>query len=418
MKLDISEKFKLVWDFIKYLMHRYDHDGCRNSAAALTYTSLFAVVPLITMMYAMFSVVPAFQGLGDQVQELIFNNFIPESGTEIQQYLVKFSSQARTLSAAGVIILAVTAYMMLANIEYTFNKIWGTAGGRKGLSSFLLYWGVLSLGPLLIGLGLMMQTYLVSFRLMVDELDALGLLAFVFGYLPMFMTWLAFSLLFAAVPNCRVNIRYAAAGGLVTTILFELAKWVFGFAVSHTSFTSIYGAFAFFPIFLIWIYLSWMIVLGGAEFVRSLETFGTVWKGNRYPDLVVILIILWECWERQKSGLALSERDMLKSDVKEDHWRAIRDLLLKRKYLAQTTQGRYVLMRDLSQVTLWDLGRITSREIAELPNAGAMVTLQHYPWFPALRELLEKSNADVKEIFSPKVNELFQEQNNAEAGEQ
>ena len=154
--------------FLTYLVARFNRDGCRQSAAALTYMSLFAIVPMLTLMYSMFSLVPAFNEVGSQVEAFIFSKFLPSSGQEISQYLTEFSSQARKLSAAGVIILMVTSFLMLANIEKTFNHIWATTGSRKGLAGFLVYWAILSLGPLLLAAGMMMKTYLVSFQLIVD----------------------------------------------------------------------------------------------------------------------------------------------------------------------------------------------------------------------------------------------------------
>ena len=122
--------------FLVYAVRRFLGDGCPQSAAALTYMSLFAVVPMLTLMYSMFSLVPAFQELGGQVEEFIFSKFLPSRGQEITQYLSEFSNQARKLSVAGVAIILVTALLMLSNIEKTFNHIWATTGGRKGLAGF------------------------------------------------------------------------------------------------------------------------------------------------------------------------------------------------------------------------------------------------------------------------------------------
>ncbi|MDG2284093.1 MAG: YihY family inner membrane protein, partial [Alphaproteobacteria bacterium] len=160
---NISDHMVRGGHFLRYLVQRFNRDGCRQSAAALTYMSLFAIVPMLTLMYSMFSLVPAFNEVGSQVEAFIFSKFLPSSGQEISQYLTEFSSQARKLSAAGVIILMVTSFLMLGNIEKTFNHIWATTGGRKGLAGFFVDGAILSLGPLLLAAGLLMKTYLVSF---------------------------------------------------------------------------------------------------------------------------------------------------------------------------------------------------------------------------------------------------------------
>lgn len=410
----LNERLEMAGMFFRHLGRRFANDGCRQSAAALTYMSLFAVVPLMTLMYSMFSLIPAFQGLGEQVQQLIFSNFVPQSGAEIQEYLNEFSSQARTLSAAGAIILVITSYLMLTNIEHTFNNIWGTAGARRGLSSFLLYWGILSLGPLLLGIGLMMRTYLVSFQLLVDEVDVLGITALIFEYLPVLFTWAAFTLLFLAVPNCRVSGRYATIGGLITTLLFELAKLAFGALIAHSSYTTVYGAFAIVPIFLIWIYLMWIIVLGGAELVRSMETFQTVWKGYDFPDLIAVLVVFWECWKNQQLGGSVSDKDIIKSGLEEQHWRRLRDLLMEKRLLVVTNNGRYILTRDPHQLKLSDLVQLSGRSVTALPGAKANEALSSYPWYGQLSDILRQGNDQVQQTLSPTLAELFEEESKLE----
>ena len=408
--MTLNKRLEMTGLFFRHLGGRFANDGCRQSAAALTYMSLFAVVPLMTLMYSMFSLIPAFQGLGEQVQQLIFSNFMPQSGAEIQSYLSEFSNQARTLSAAGAIILVITSYLMLTNIEHTFNNIWGTAGARRGLSSFLLYWGILSLGPLLLGLGLMMRTYLVSFQLLVDEVDVLGITALIFEYLPMLFTWAAFTLLFLAVPNCKVSGRYAAIGGLITTLLFELAKLAFGALIAHSSYTTVYGAFAIVPIFLIWIYLMWIIVLGGAELVRSMETFQTVWRGYDYPDLIAVLVVLWECWRKQQLGGSVSDRDIINSGLEEQHWRQLRDRLIDKRLLVVTHNGRYILTRDPHQIKLSDLLNLDGRSVTALPGSKANEALYAYPWYGRLSELLRSTEKQLQETLSPTLAELFEQE--------
>ncbi|MEZ5530166.1 MAG: YihY family inner membrane protein [Porticoccaceae bacterium] len=408
--MTLNERLEMTSLFFRHLGRRFADDGCRQSAAALTYMSLFAVVPLMTLMYSMFSLIPAFQGLGEQVQQLIFSNFVPKSGAEIQDYLSEFSQQARTLSAAGAIILVITSYLMLTNIEHTFNNIWGTAGARRGLSSFLLYWGILSLGPLLLGIGLMMRTYLVSFQLLVDEVDVLGVTALVFEYLPVLFTWAAFTLLFLAVPNCKVSGRYAAIGGLITTMLFELAKLAFGAMIAHSSYTTVYGAFAIVPVFLIWIYLMWIIVLGGAELVRTMETFKTVWRGYDYPDLIAVLVVMWECWRKQQVGGSLSDRDIISSGLEEQHWRRLRDLMLRKRMLVVTHNGRYIMTRDPHQLKLSDLTRLGGRSVTALPGTKANEALSSYPWYGTLQEILRQANEQMQQALSPTVAELFEQE--------
>ena len=401
---------KVFVAFLVYLKDRYKRDGCQESAAALTYMTLFAVVPLMTMMYSMFAIIPAFQGFGDQVEQLIFENLVPTSGVEVQAYLRDFSVQARQLSALGGFILIVTSYLMLSNIEKTFNRIWQTAGGRRGLSSFLLYWGVLSFGPLLIGIGLLMHTYLLSFQLLVDEFDKFQLSAAVFQYLPWLMTWAGFTLLFVAMPNCRVIFRYALWGSLLTTLFFQIAKGLFGLLVVNSNYHTIYGAFAMVPMFLLWVYLCWVIVLAGAELIRSLETFNQSYRPCYFPDLIAVLIICAQCLEFQRRGEAITDNDMLKAGIDGQQWSRLRLLLLENKVLVATANSRYVLTRDPGDLTLLEVNHLLGDGIFSAPSARGSEVLEQYPWSRYLTSTIDVVGNQASAQFSITLQDLFDAQ--------
>lgn len=360
-----------IWDFFSNLVTEFIANSCQKSAAALTYLTLFALVPIMTVTYSMFSLIPAFDGVATQLQDLIFSHFVPETGEEVQNYLADFSSQARSLTGFGVGMLVVTAYLMLQNIEKTFNAIWGVKQARRGLSSFLLYWAVLSIGPLLLGAGLVISTYILSLRIMLQEYDQLGLAPTLFAFIPVLMTATAFTLLFAAVPNCRVPIKYAAAGGLVTAICFELLKFGFGKFVSNSSFKLIYGAFAVVPVFLLWINFLWMIVLLGAVFVRTLSEHGYGTRNTRYSNIRAVLHCLAVFRQKSKTGDSVRDADCIATGVSLVHWQHLRSIMVKKKWIAVTDAGTYVLSRDLNVVTLWDVASLVNMPIDEpLPELG------------------------------------------------
>ena len=403
----ISDSVVRCGNFLRYLLERFNLDGCRQSAAALTYMSLFAIVPMLTLMYSMFSLVPAFNEVGSQVEAFIFSKFLPSSGQEISQYLTEFSSQARKLSAAGVIILMVTSFLMLSNIEKTFNHIWATTGGRKGLAGFLVYWAILSLGPLLLAAGMMMKTYLVSFQLVVDEVDSLGVSAILFSYLPWLLTWLAFTLLYIAVPNCKVRTSYAIFGGLVTAALFEAAKTLFGELVAHSSYTSVYDAFAVIPLFLIWIYLLWVLILIGAELVRSLETFRYQGRGRAMPDLLAVVIILWQCWRHQQRGQTLSDSTMTVVGLDAEHWRRLRNMLLEKRILEKTMKGQYVLIRDPSSITLNDVVGWLGGNFLSSTDVMSEKLLAGHPWFEEYDMLIGDNRKAIESNMAIDLQTLF-----------
>ena len=393
--------------FLVYALRRFLGDGCPQSAAALTYMSLFAVVPMLTLMYSMFSLVPAFQELGGQVEEFIFSKFLPSSGQEITQYLSEFSNQARKLSVAGVAIILITALLMLSNIEKTFNHIWATTGGRKGLAGFLVYWAILSLGPLLLAVGMIMSTYLMSLRLVVAEVDSLGVVALLFSYLPWLLTWLAFTLLYVAVPNCKVRVVYALFGSLITTLLFETAKALFGQLVAHSIYTNVYGAFAVIPLFLMWIYLLWVLILFGAELVRSLETFQYQGRDAELPDLLAVLIILWQCWRRQQKGHSLSDRSMSIVGLSVEQWRRLRNMLLSQRILEKTASGQYVMIRDADTIRLADINGWLGQGFGDRNQAASEKLANAHPWIESYDRLMLENNQMTEQNMCISLQKLF-----------
>ena len=393
--------------FVVYAVRRFLGDGCPQSAAALTYMSLFAVVPMLTLMYSMFSLVPAFQELGGQVEEFIFSKFLPSSGQEITQYLSEFSNQARKLSVAGVAIILVTALLMLSNIEKTFNHIWATTGGRKGLAGFLVYWAILSLGPLLLAVGMIMSTYLMSLRLVVAEVDSLGVVALLFSYLPWLLTWLAFTLLYVTVPNCKVRVVYALFGGLITTLLFETAKALFGQLVANSIYTNVYGAFAVIPLFLLWIYLLWVLILFGAELVRSLETFQYQGRDAELPDLLAVLIVLWQCWRRQQKGRSLSDRLMIIVGLNVEQWRRLRNMLLSQRILEKTASGQYVMIRDADTIRLADINGWLGQGFNQGDSAVSEKLVSAHPWIESYDRLMRENRQMTEQNMDMSLQMLF-----------
>ncbi len=377
--------YRTVVVFLKHLFLAFFETGCQKSAAALTYMTLFAIVPFMTVAYSVFSVIPSSSGVGESIQSLLFSHLVPESGQEIQIYLQNFSSQARSLSGVGVLMLVVTAYFMLTNIEKTFNHIWGVRKPRRGLSSFLLYWAVLSIGPLLLGAGIAMNTYLLSLKYLLNTYDTLGLTALFFRAVPLLSTAAAFTLLFVAVPNCRVPFRYGVVGGAVTAVCFELLKGAFSQLVAHSSFQLVYGAFAAVPLFLLWVNLVWTIILTGAIFVRTLAEREYANLDGKATDMVAALKCLALFRQANETGDRISDGDCYRLGLGVVHWQYLRWQFIKHNWLTTTSGGHYVLCRDLRKVTLWDLAAVVQLELTDLDATVARAPKTQ--WFKAYLSL-------------------------------
>ena len=269
---------QVLWLFARQVVKRFEHDRCQRVAGALSFTTTLAIVPLTAVMLAVLSFAPGFSAWMNVLQDFIYSNFVPAAGEAVQKYLTQFASKAGRLTAVGLVFLGATAILLMATIEQALNDIWRVANTRKLLYRFLAYWALLTFGPILVAGSLTLTSKLFTLpflgraevTLLREVLDVVLPLAFEFG---------AVVLLYTVVPNVQVLWRNALAGGLFAAVLMEVAKYLFAAAMKYfTTYQIIYGAIAVLPIFLVWIYISWVIILLGAIVPATLN--GWQWTGR------------------------------------------------------------------------------------------------------------------------------------------
>jgi membrane protein len=217
---------------------------------------LLALVPLLAVIFGIIAAFPVFAHWSDQLKSFIFTNFLPASGQQVEAYLNTFLASTSGLALPGTVFLIITALMLMFSIELAFNRIWRVDRSRSLMNRIVMYWAVLTLGPLLMGAAIAMsvQNFIDPLALE-NSVGIIGQKAGVF-----LLSWIAFTLMFLLVPNRKVFLRDALAGALLSAVLFELAKAGFVTYVSHANFTVIYGALATIPIFLFWLYLVWIVI--------------------------------------------------------------------------------------------------------------------------------------------------------------
>lgn len=352
---------------LRYLINRFIEDRLNANAAALTFVSLFAFVPLLTVTLSIASALPAAGDIEAKLSDFLLQFLLPESSTQVVQYLSTFIDQARSLTVFGVGILLVTAVLMLRNIEKALNDIWRNRAHRKPLQSFLLYWAVLSLGPAAIGLGLGVRAYLFAATNDWGGIQLFGLGSILVGLLPFAISTIGLTALYAVVPNCQVPFRHALIGGVFAATTFTVARMVFTAVMAESSYALVYGAFAAVPLFLLWIYVTWIIVLAGAVLAHSLSAFQTTEQAQT-PPLMKALDILYLFWRAQQQGRGIAEleiirpNEVLKDGIDADSWRHIRDILINAQWLKRLDRGHYLLSRDLHEVTLAMLANMMRAE--------------------------------------------------------
>lgn len=270
--------FRDLAGFVAFVFRRWQEDRCPQIAGSLTFTTLLAMVPLFTVVVAVLSSAPFFEGAMVQIKIFLLLNLVPEiAGKIITVYMVQFAEAAGRLTTVSLVALFAMAIAMLFTVDRSLNVIWRVDRHRSLWLSAMGYSALLVLGPVLLGLSLWATSWVVAASLdrlsMPSEFEAL-----VLRVVPVVVSATAFFLVYRIIPNRHVPARHALAGGILAAVAFEAMKSVFAAYIRAVpTYQLVYGAFASIPIFLLWIYLSWLVVLLGAEFTASLGW----WRGVR-----------------------------------------------------------------------------------------------------------------------------------------
>jgi membrane protein len=350
----IIANLTLFWQYIKYVIRQFYKDNCFESASALTYTTLLSIVPFMAVSVFIMQGIPYFQDLWAETQQFIFSHFIPASGREVERYLQEFIRNTGKLTIIGILFLVSSAMILIFTIEQTFNRIWAVKSTRSIINSFLLYWAILSLLPILMGLSFGVSSYIWSLPVWQSAVHQVGS---PLKIIPFLLIWFSFALIYILLPHCYVNRKHAFQGAFIVALLFEISKRLFASYVSSINMNvMLYGAFATIPIFLLWIYISWLIILFGAELVNAMSYHK--FTANDTSEWRFIQAYKWISllWHAQKVGQALSPEELFKSEGKLTAIEPFAQLevLESRHWIQKTEEGKYCLAKDLSYVTLYD----------------------------------------------------------------
>jgi membrane protein len=400
-----------VRTFARFTVGRFFDDRCPSVAGALAYTTLFALVPLITALLGILSEFPVFAQWREQITTFLFENFVPATGAAIQGYFTEFAASASKATAIGILILLFSAISLMLSIEDAFNRIFRVPTSRTHMARFVMYWTVLTLGPLLLATALVISSYVLALPLLAQADESFQMKARLLGLLPFLIQWFALTAGYVLIPNCKVHVRLAAIAAFIASLLFEIAKHAFAsYVTSGSSYNQIYGALAVIPVFIVWIYLSWIIVLLGASLTASMSAFDyrpnapRLAEGEEFRGLVRVL---GHFVDAQRVGRGLVADDLRARE-------AFLDDNLTQRYLAdlcragliqRSESGEFVLVRDPASTTLFDLYAATNYRLPLLnaPQGESVLereaTVTSLPLSAAAGDLRKLWNLTIGEIF-------------------
>lgn len=366
LRLSLTVFLQFPWrQMLRTLWTRFREVRLGMTASSLTFTTVLALVPLFTLVLAIFTAFPIFAQVQDQLQRWLIESLVPESiSRQVLGSLTQFSRKASRLGLLGLAAVVLASVALLVTIDRTMGQIWRVERQRPWSQRLLLYWAGLTLGPLLLGGSLAISSYLFT-----GYLSGLG------GWLPVsvrnLLDFVEFGLLVACVtglyyylPNTRVDWRHALTGGVAVALGLELAKKILAIYLAQMpTYSAIYGAFSAVPILLVWIYVAWVVVLLGAVITASLPEIGR--QSKRLPDgpgwtfrlALEILATLALARKTSPQGLRVTEvADML--HIEHRHAQQALDALHELNWIGKLEQpntrleSAWVLLVDLDEVLL------------------------------------------------------------------
>jgi membrane protein len=361
-------------DFCWAMVRRFREERATQTAGSLAYTSLLSLVPLLTVALAIASAFPVFEHAIEALQNFLFANVLPDApGLDlIIEQIDSFMRNTGRLTAIGIIGFMITAVMLMLTIDNALNRIFRVQRRRSLLQNIFIYWAILTLAPLLIGVSLSTTTYALA-----------ASVGFVY-VVPFFFTCAALSILYGVVPARRVELRHALVGGVVAGVGFEVAKRAFALYLQQVpTYKLIYGAFATIPIFLVWLYVSWVVVLAGAVFTAMLPAYHAkpevrMKPGERLAEALGALSALARA-HAEGRVIALNR---LARELRAHPYR-LEELLVRaaaRGWVARTEKDGWVLARDAASIRVGDLYHefVFDSAAVGVPEADLGLSLQAY----------------------------------------
>lgn len=371
---------------------------------------MLSIVPVLTVLLMILSSVPALASVRAQIYEVIYSNLLPQSSMQVSEYINDFAEKSSNLTIIGAMVLFFTTIMTLTTIERAFNQIWRVESRSGGIKSLLRYWTIVTLGPMVLGTAFIASSTVQSLSFLNRQIAGYGIdWGFWVQVVSVGITMAGFIGMYWFIPKARVPAKNAAIAGVFVTIIFELMKHLFGTVMANfTSYEAIYGAFAALPIFLLWIYLSWNLILLGVEISYTLTIFETEEVYPRHP-LLSLLDMLNLVYTHHLKGESVSEQALRNVLGRKElpKWYTYINYLQDSNLITMTEDEDYVLKKDLSKMTLWDFYRTLPYPLPIKDELDEMRLEDQKPWLSLLVDRFEHTEAYAKQQLDLPLNVIF-----------
>ncbi|AJI72422.1 tRNA processing ribonuclease BN [Francisella tularensis subsp. novicida GA99-3548] len=343
-----------IWVFKEYL-----RKDCPTVAASITLTSLFAIVPAFFIIINILDAFNAFSSLSESLQNFLFENMLPETATTVQQYITKISHKMTSLPITSVIVLLVVIFLMIKRLEITLNKIFYANRQRPMLQSLLVYWALMTMGPLLMGFVFISSTYLISMAWFVKDI---GMEQYLLSGLSLIFLTTGFFVVYKILPNTRINSKIALLAAFLVAIVFTLAKKIFALYMFYVpTYSVIYGSLSLIPIFILWVFVTWQITLLGAVMIRAMQYMKVTLnfkKEVKRDDLSISVNMLKELHIAQrelKNGMSINDLYQKTSVADYDKIKKILYALETANIIRITAQDICYLNCDVFDISLYKI---------------------------------------------------------------
>ena len=404
-----AQSIDKLGNFARYLLKRFTDDRCFESAGSLSYTSILSIVPFAAVVFAVLAAFPIFDQWTEQLTDFVFKNFVPDVANNLENNLRSFAESARTLPAKGIIALLLSVGLTMWTVENAFNRIWRVPSPKPKLIRFLVYWGLLTIGSLLM-VSLLALNSALSVYINFASYAPLFLESFGLIMAPVLLELILFTCAYWLIPHSTVPLRFAFVGGILATLLFELLKWLFVIYLRSVSYEHIYGALAVLPIALIWLYLVWVVILLSASVTATLSSFRyrpkefRAAKGNHF-FWVLRLITRFIDADKTKVHLSFENLTKLEPNISEPMLRLYLGGLSKIELVQCDNHDHWWFRRPLNEFTLKDLHQGMNLRVpmdpATVPTHGDHVDERILPIIDMLRNTLaEPLNRSLSSCFT------------------